>query len=1234
VRLKNRAFQLYVMSYTSLVTRQRSKDSSILQIEYNADEIIARVKGSDIYQVKIKYSPEKVKSSNCSCPFSGGPVCKHVVHVLKTADAQIDSKGEEGLISDQKKSTKTNSLKSIAEGGHASEYVLENFSFAQLTNTFILKHSLERANDGKRGFLDLHPLHIELNAGSFSDTYSFYRSEVVYARWKKKDLILTCKCSVKKRKMCDHLVQLLYNLKDREEIRVFFDAELRREKLLESAREYGLENEMNLDACFQLSYKDRRWEISSKIKELVPVNARTKAIWQRDLLPVPPLLAREEGNIFSATKRIMVFGQHRYYEHIFIDFLEAKITKSGDIKNPLTSINPLDCVWKSNKNEEIKFYTGLVRFQNSVVRDSSVSDLEALKAIVINPLGIDAYYHDPQVSDNLTAASVVPVALKLLNVDLQLEVEWKDPFYEISGKLEMDGKSWDIYAVKIKYSYFILSHGILYLIDHPQVIRVIEFFRKNNPVILIHQSKFEEFRSTILVDLEKKIKINYSFVKKATPQQIKDVGWDQVLEKKIYLSESEDFVLLTPMVQYGQVEIPILSQQQLYGIDQVGNSFTKERDKELEERFIAVLLRQQVDFKEQIGLDCFYLHKQCFLEEGWFLEAFEQWKENGITIFGFNELKNNRYNANKMKVAVSVSSGLDWFDTSIQLRFGDQNVTLKQLQKSIKNRNKFVELGDGSLGLLPEEWVEKFSNYFRVGELVKDTIRTPKMSFSEVSEMYEKEMLSLEVAEQLGEYRSKFENFESIAPVTVPAALKANLRDYQKEGLNWLNFLDQFGFGGCLADDMGLGKTIQIIAFILLQRERIRHNTNLVVVPTTLIFNWQSEVAKFAPSIKILNCYGADRSKNILDFDGYEIILTSYGTLVSDISFFKDFSFNYIFLDESQAIKNPESQRYKAVRLLKSRNKVVLTGTPIENNTFDLYGQFSFACPGLLGSKQHFKDHYSLPIDKFKETKRAQELQRKINPFLLRRTKTQVAKELPDKTEMVLYCEMGEEQRKIYDSYKQEFRAFLMASSTKKKQMDTLYMLAGLTKLRQICNSPSLLADQEYYGDSSAKLEVLMEEISAKATHHKMIVFSQFVGMLDLIREELKKRNIPFEYLTGQTKDRAEKVDTFQRKKEIRVFLISLKAGGTGLNLTAADYVYLVDPWWNPAVENQAIDRCYRMGQKKNVVAVRLICPNTIEEKIRNLQDSKRELVKDLVRTDDSILKSLSRKELLSLFDA
>jgi SNF2 family DNA or RNA helicase len=300
---------------------------------------------------------------------------------------------------------------------------------------------------------------------------------------------------------------------------------------------------------------------------------------------------------------------------------------------------------------------------------------------------------------------------------------------------------------------------------------------------------------------------------------------------------------------------------------------------------------------------------------------------------------------------------------------------------------------------------------------------------------------------------------------------------------------------------------------------------------------------------------------------------------------------------------------------------------------FDLYAQMSFACPGLLGNRQHFRDIYSIPIDKFKVSKRAKELQQKIAPFILRRTKKQVAAELPEKTEMMLYCPMETEQRKIYDVYEKEFREFISAETDDEIKKNSMHVLRGLTRLRQICNSPVLLEEEKLYADASSKIEALIEQIESKSPQHKILIFSQFVTMLDLIAKEIKARNIDFEYLTGSTKNREAVVNNFQNNPGIRVFLISLKAGGTGLNLTEADYVYLIDPWWNPAVENQAIDRSYRIGQNKNVVAVRLICPDTIEEKIVRLQETKKDLSDNLIKTDTSVLKAITKNDLLSLLD-
>jgi SNF2 family DNA or RNA helicase len=492
---------------------------------------------------------------------------------------------------------------------------------------------------------------------------------------------------------------------------------------------------------------------------------------------------------------------------------------------------------------------------------------------------------------------------------------------------------------------------------------------------------------------------------------------------------------------------------------------------------------------------------------------------------------------------------------------------------------------------------------------------------------------SEEIITELNEKRKRLKKVTEIKKVTVPRAIKAKLRPYQKEGLNWLHFLDEMKWGGILADDMGLGKTLQILTFLSKLKSK---KPSLIIVPTTLLFNWENEIAKFSPHLKAFYYYGGSREKETKVFSDYDIIFSTYGIIVRDIEILKSYKFNYLILDESQSIKNPGSLRYKAANLLKANNKIALTGTPIENSTFDLFAQMTFVNPGFLGTMKSFKDNYSNAIDKEGNQEIAIELQKIINPFILRRTKEQVALELPPKTEDIIYCEMASEQRKIYDAYKNEYRNKLL-DKIKEEGLgkSKMYVLEGLLKLRQICDSPALLKDNDINSHESVKINELVRYISDKTANHKILIFSQFTSMLALIKEELNVNNIDYEYLDGKCsiKQREKSVNNFQENEKLRVFLISLKAGGMGLNLTAADYVFIVDPWWNPAVEEQAIDRCYRIGQDKNVFAYRMICKDTIEEKIIQLQAKKKKISNDLIKVDDeSIMKGLKINDIKSLF--
>lgn len=935
---------------------------------------------------------------------------------------------------------------------------------------------------------------------------------------------------------------------------------------------------------------------------------------------------------------VLVFSRHRHYRHLVVELMSAEQTKQGKLKNPLQLVDPLDLIWKTENKDELKFFAAVSKFKNHYQESQANSDLEALKAIVKNPLNLSVYLHDEKTSSTINANSLEKVALTNLQPDFELSVDQRAGHYALNGIIHIDNKSLPLETVELKFQYFLQKKHQLFLIKDSYFLSLIDFFKQNRNELVLERSAYEEFQENILNYLEEKIKINYAYLKPATQKQITEQGFDLDNEKLIYLTESEDYVLLTPVMRYGALEIPVISQKQIKAKDKRGQLFTVHRDEQRELQFITDIAKmhpyfeeQAAEFWEQRHADCFYIHRKHFLSPEWFLTAFETWRSKGIAILGFNNLKDNKLSPFKANISIQVISGIDWFETAIKVQFNKQTVSLKHLHKSIRNKSKFVQLDDGTQGILPDEWLQKFEKYFAAGEVVEETLRTANINYSAVEELYEEASLSIDAKERLQLYRSKLATFDHINETKVPATLNATLRPYQKEGLNWLNFLDEFSFGGCLADDMGLGKTIQIIAFLLSQVEKNGQNTNLIVVPASLVFNWQQEIKKFAPSLKVTTIYGANRDKQTKDFDKYHIVLTSYGTLLADVVWLKSYRFNYIILDESQLIKNPDAQRYKAVRLLQSRNRLVLTGTPVENNTFDLYGQLSFACPGLLGNREYFRQQYSVPIDQFNDSRKAEELQQRIKPFILRRTKSQVATELPDKTEMVIYCEMGTKQREIYESSRNEIRDYLMGRSDDELTKTSMFVLQGITKLRQICNAPSLISKEEFYGNASAKMDALLEQIESKSPYHKILVFSQFVGMLDLVKAALEEKEIKFAYFTGQTKNREAVVNSFQQDDEVRVFLVSLKAGGVGLNLTQAEYVYLIDPWWNPAVENQAIDRTYRIGQHKNVMAVRLICPDTIEEKIMLMQDKKRDLAADLIKTDNSIFKSLSKKDLLNL---
>ena len=523
---------------------------------------------------------------------------------------------------------------------------------------------------------------------------------------------------------------------------------------------------------------------------------------------------------------------------------------------------------------------------------------------------------------------------------------------------------------------------------------------------------------------------------------------------------------------------------------------------------------------------------------------------------------------------------------------------------------------------------------FRVGDGKAGNMKLSKYHFSVIEELY----LQRDEEELFFQLEEKYERLRenhSIKPIPAPAHLKEILRPYQESGFQWLNYLREVRWGGILADDMGLGKTLQALSFLHQLKQENGTLKAMVVCPTTLLFNWQNEITKFTPGLTFYIHHGGTRNRDSLLNDKIDVIITTYGTLRSDIRQLVEIPFDYVILDESQAIKNPSSKVTRAAGLLKATNRLCLSGTPLQNNTFDIYAQMNFLNPGMLGSIEFFKQEFSVPIDKFGEKEQKDHLRKLLYPFILRRTKEQVARDLPEKQEMVLFCEMGDEQRKIYDAYRNDYRDKILGVVEEQGiQKSQLTILQGLMKLRQICDSPAIVKEEERFPNVSVKLEEIGREITENISNHKALIFSQFLGMLALIKEKMKELGVSYEYFDGSSsvQERERAIRRFQEDDECRVFLISLKAGGVGLNLTAADYVYIVDPWWNPAVEQQAIDRTHRIGQTKNIFAYRMICTDTVEDKILKLQERKRNLARDLITDDEGFVKSLTREDVEYLF--
>jgi hypothetical protein len=582
-----------------------------------------------------------------------------------------------------------------------------------------------------------------------------------------------------------------------------------------------------------------------------------------------------------------------------------------------------------------------------------------------------------------------------------------------------------------------------------------------------------------------------------------------------------------------------------------------------------------------------------------------------------------------VSVEVGITEANDWFDVRGTVRFGEFEMPFIKLRPYILQRRPEFRLPNGQIAIIPEEWFTQYLELFAFAEEHQHTLTLRKHHLALVSDLQNGNLATVMMSRKL----EKLRGFGMVEDQPLPVGFRGELRPYQKAGYNWLHFVKDYHFGGCLADDMGLGKTIQTLALLLHRKESGEAGgaASLLAMPTSLVYNWLSEAQKFTPDLRILTYTGTYRDKNVEQFQHYDLVLTSYGIVRLDAELLKTYKFDYVILDESQAIKNPGSTTSHAVCGLHSRHRLILTGTPVENSTMDLWSQMSFINPGLLGTQTFFRKEFLKPIEKGKDEGRTRKLHALIKPFILRRHKAQVARELPAKIEHLSYCPMTEEQQHCYEETKSYYRNKILQNIEEHGTASTQFMLLqGLTKLRQIANHPRM-ADEEYPHESGKLREVVRMIKSVVSEGHKVLVFSQFVKHLDIVRASLDERDINYAYLDGNTRDRHKVVTRFQEDEQLRVFLISLKAGGVGLNLTAADYVFILDPWWNPAVEAQAVDRAHRIGQQKTVFTYKFITKNTVEEKILALQNKKIQLVTDLITTDEAIIKSLTKEDIEEL---
>ena len=824
------------------------------------------------------------------------------------------------------------------------------------------------------------------------------------------------------------------------------------------------------------------------------------------------------------------------------------------------------------------------------------------------------------VTGNLMTA---PCTFSSFKPVLHFDVVKDGEFLELISIIKINGDDYTLESFR-RFHFLLESRNEYFLLANKDY-QTLEWLAQNDP----QQFKADPagFAKNILSKLEE----NHA-VKRNDLFSVKTI--DVAPLQRVFLSEiSNSFLVLTPQWVYDGY-IAEGEYKSTFETTQKGEAILVNRNKEIETSFKKQLEALHPNFVKQLN-GWYYLSFAEAQKKQWFLKVYHQLLDMDIELAGIDMLTHFRYSAHKPVTQMEVlTKDTKTLKVNFSLQFGEEKIPLAELQKMLIAGQRAVMLKDGSLGVLNEAWVNEFATIIKHSKVENKQLKVPQWLAISEQKNTTNEALKITVNDEWWKNWERWQQPDEVL-FPIPAKIKATLRPYQQKGFEWLKMLSEINAGACLADDMGLGKTLQTICFLVDRLETIKDSIALIVCPSSLIYNWQQEISKFAPHLRTYIHHGAARDISNIACAKMDVCITSYGTMRSDIDQLSILHFDVAVIDESHNIKNPSAQSTRAIYQLKVTSRVALSGTPVMNNTFDLYSQLEFLLPGMFGSKEFFKREYADAIDRDRNEEKILTLQKLTAPFILRRTKEQVAKDLPEKTESILWCNMGSAQKNMYDEIRDSIKSNLfMNIKTEGLGKSKLAVLQGIMKLKQACNSPLLLPAEEQTTHHSVKTEMLLEEL-ANLGNHKVLVFSQFTKMLHLLAETFTAKGISFYQLDGSTpiKQRAAMVADFQEPSNTtNVFLISLLAGNTGLTLTAADYVFLFDPWWNNAVQQQAIDRTHRIGQTKNVFAYKMICKDTIEEKIIQLQQNKKELSDNLIGDNEGFVKQLSKEDVEFLF--